>query len=74
MDQEGQTNTPHPCIQQKEKQEKSEIPRGNLGSRWQPRMSRTSEQGQSHEDNEKDADQHCISERYFQGCEKLKKN
>jgi hypothetical protein len=37
-------------------------------------MSRTSEQGQSHEGNEKDAAQHCISERYFQGCEKVKKN
>jgi len=70
MDQ-GQTNTPHPCVQQK-KGRKSGIPT-EFGSRLQPKMTRTDVQEQSHEIVEEDANQRCISVKYFQDCGKRKK-
>jgi hypothetical protein len=71
MDQ-GQTNTPHPCVQHKEKGRKCGIPT-EFGSRPQPKMTRTYVQEQSHEIVEEDADQRCISVKYFRDCGKRKK-
>ena len=70
MDQ-GQTNTPHSCIQQKKK---SGFPRENLGMEHEKECLRECELEQSHELTEGDAGQHCISERYSLKCGKMKKS
>jgi hypothetical protein len=71
MDQ-GQTNTPHPCVQQK-KRKKKWYPDGIRVHSSQLKMTRTDVQEQSHEIVEEDADQRCISVKYFRDCRKRKK-
>jgi hypothetical protein len=73
MDQ-GQTNTPHPCVQQKKKERKGGFPREYLGMEHDKECLRECELEQSHELVEVDVDQHCISERYSPRCRKMKKS
>ncbi len=72
LEDQGQTNTPHPCVQQKKGKKKWD-PEEKSRVQTAIEKTRTDVQEQSRETAEGDVDQRCISVIYFRDCGKRKK-